>query len=191
MSYLLSESLLDEYEYAEHPLLQEKLHAWDRVSIAAMLSYASGVSSFGMQMMASQNRVAKYGRDFMLSLGYSERAAKNFRAAMMFHDIGKTHTSFDPSIWTTEGRPTPEEKEQRRKHAWLGADMFQEFAEQNAELAETSGGRKMMQQALTSHRAGRADEAIKSLQMALVYEPTNQPMSDLLAEWKNTQGGGT
>lgn len=128
MFYRLSDSLLDEYDYAEDPLLKKKLHAWDRVYIDAMLSYASGISGFGMQMMASQNRVAKCGRDFMLSLGYSERAAKNFRAAMMFHDIGKTHTSFNPVIWAMEDRPTPEEKEERRKHTWLGADMFERLA---------------------------------------------------------------
>jgi HD-GYP domain-containing protein (c-di-GMP phosphodiesterase class II) len=127
----LSDKLLDNYEYAEDPILKERLHGWDVESIRKMVWYGSGINKFGHQMMSSQNRVAKYGRDFMLSIGYSERAAKNFRAAMMFHDIGKTHPSFDPSIWVMEDRPSPEEKEQRRQHAKLGVAMTSEYAEEN------------------------------------------------------------
>jgi HD-GYP domain-containing protein (c-di-GMP phosphodiesterase class II) len=94
MFYNLSDQILDSYEYAEDDMLKKKLHAWDRVYIDAMLSYDSGISGFGKQMMAHQNRVAKNGRDFLLYLGYSQRAAQNFRAAMLFHDLGKTHGSY-------------------------------------------------------------------------------------------------
>ena len=128
MFYNLSEDLLDAYSYADDQELQKSLHAWDRVYIDAMLSYDAGVSGFGKQMMAHQNRVSKLGKEFLLYLGYSERAAHNFRAAMLFHDIGKTHSSYNPLIWNLYDRPTPEEKRLQKRHARLGADMWQGFA---------------------------------------------------------------
>lgn len=123
----LSDDFLDQYDYAEDPLLRAALHAWDRMYVGAMLSYAP-LTNFGWQMTAHQNRVAKDGARFLKHLGYSDRAAKNFRAAMLFHDIGKTHTSYNPLIWTLDDRPSDEEKALQRKHARLGAEMFTAMA---------------------------------------------------------------
>ena len=55
---LISDTLLDQYDYASDPVLKKHLHAWDRVYIGAMMSYASGIGTFGRQMMAHQNRAA-------------------------------------------------------------------------------------------------------------------------------------
>src|SRR6185295_7232712 len=130
----LSDELLNRYDYAADPVLKAALHAWDRMYIGAMMSYGRDVSGFGRQMMAHQNRVARDGAQFLRHLGFSERAARNFRAAMLFHDIGKTHNTYHPSIWSLEDRPTPEQKAQQRKHARLGADMFRSLAEKNQKL---------------------------------------------------------
>jgi HD-GYP domain-containing protein (c-di-GMP phosphodiesterase class II) len=124
----LTDDLLDRYDYATDPLLRAGLHAWDRTYMGAMMSYGRGFSNFGRQMMAHQNRVAKDGARFLRHLGYSERAARNFRAAMLFHDIGKTHTSYHPGLWTLDERPTPEEKEAQKRHARLGGEMFESLA---------------------------------------------------------------
>ena len=129
----LNDKLLDAYDYADDPLLKKILHAWDRVHIGAMMSY-SPVTGFGKQMMAHQNRTAHDGANFLRFLGFSERAAKNFRAAMLFHDIGKTHSTYNPAIWTLDDRPTPEEKELQKRHARLGADMFETFARKTPEF---------------------------------------------------------
>ena len=59
MPYNFDDDLLDQYEYATDIMLQEKLHDIDRINLGSMRSYASGINSFGMQMTASQNRVAK------------------------------------------------------------------------------------------------------------------------------------
>src|SRR5262245_21813997 len=120
----LSDDLLDRYDYTDDPVLKAALHSWDKVNLAAMMPSGTGSTGFGLQMMAHQNRVSKDGAKFLLHLGFSERAAKNFRAAMLFHDIGKTHGTYNPAIWSLDDRPSPEEKEHKRKHARLGADMF-------------------------------------------------------------------
>lgn len=121
------DKLLDQYEYATDVVLRTHLHEKDRARIAAMLSYARGINSFGLQMTAHQNRVAHSGACFLKYLGYSDRAARNYRAALLFHDMGKTHESYDPRIWMKTGRPTPEEKAHMRKHARLGADMLMDI----------------------------------------------------------------
>lgn len=123
-----SHNILDQYEYASDPLLQKHLHAWDRMYIGAIMSYAHGFSNFGRQMMAHQNRVSRDGARFLRFLGYSDRAARNFRAAMLFHDLGKTHSAYNPALWTLDERPTPEEKELQKRHAAMGADMFECFS---------------------------------------------------------------
>lgn len=132
----LHDKLLDSYDYASDPVLRKHLHAWDRVHIGAMMSYGRGFSTFGRQMMAHQNRTAHDGANFLRFMGYSARAARNFRAAMLFHDIGKTHTSYNPSIWTLDERPTKEEKRLQKMHARLGADMFESQARRAPELLD-------------------------------------------------------
>ncbi len=134
MFFDLRDDLLDQYEYATDPVLQKDLHAWDHMHIGAMISYGRGFSNFGRQLMAHQNRVARDGANFLRYLGFSNRAAKNFRAAMMFHDIGKTHSSYNPSIWALDERPTAEQKILQKKHAALGAAMFESFAEKKPDL---------------------------------------------------------
>lgn len=120
----LNDELLDTYDYAADPVLRKNLHARDISDIRAMLAYGRGITGFGRQMMAHQNRTGHDGAKFLRFLGFSERAARNFRAGMIFHDIGKTHASYDPKIWTLDDRPTPEEKILQKKHAWFGAEMF-------------------------------------------------------------------
>ena len=130
----LNDELLDRYDYTDDPVLKAALHAWDKMYIGAMMSYGHGLTGFGLQMMAHQNRVSKDGARFLRHLGFSDRAAKNFRAAMLFHDMGKTHSSYNPSIWSLDDRPTPEEKDFKRRHARLGAEMFQSLGEKNQKL---------------------------------------------------------
>lgn len=131
---LLSDSLLDQYDYATDPVLQQHLHAWDKVYLGAMMGYATGIGGFGMQMMAHQNRVSHDGARFLKYLGFSDRACRNFRAAMLFHDMGKTHPTYNPMTWMLYERPTPEEKALQKKHARLGADMLQGLADRIPEF---------------------------------------------------------
>ena len=106
----------------------------DREDIREMLLFGTPFNRFGFQMIAHQNRVARDGAAFLRFLGYSERAAKNFRAAMLFHDIGKMDNSYDYGIWTLRDRPTPEQKDLQRRHARLGAESWEAFASDKPDL---------------------------------------------------------
>jgi response regulator RpfG family c-di-GMP phosphodiesterase len=152
----LNDELLDRYDYRDDPVLKAALHAWDKMYIGAMMSYGHGITGFGLQMMAHQNRVAKDGANFLQHLGFSESAARNFRAAMLFHDIGKTHGTYNPSIWSLDDRPSPEEKEFKRRHARLGADMFRSLAEKNQKLLFHP--HFQVRHAVTLYHHERADE---------------------------------
>lgn len=127
----LSDISLDEYDYADDPLLKDILHEEDRKTIARTRRYGRHLNDFGLQMVTHQNRVAKDGAAFLKYLGYSTRAARNFRAAMLFHDIGKMHSSYNPSIWSLEDRPTPEQKTRQKLHARFGAEMLDVFSDRN------------------------------------------------------------
>lgn len=129
----LPRDILDSYDYRTDPVLARLLHVWDRLHIKATLSYAP-FTKFGHQMMAHQNRVARDGANFLRWLGYSQKAAFNFRAAMLHHDIGKTHPSYDPAIWTLDDRPAPDQKALQKKHTRLGADMLEGFVSDRPDL---------------------------------------------------------
>jgi|GEM_PF-860361 len=133
--YEINDKLLDEYDYSTDPVLQKHLHAWDRVLIGAIMSYAP-ITGFGKQMMAHQNRTGHDGANFLRFLGFSKQAAGNFRASMLFHDMGKTHSSYNPTIWSLTNRPTPEEKALQKRHARLGADMFEAFCKKTPALLD-------------------------------------------------------
>lgn len=132
----IDDKLLDQYTYATDDALRAHLHGADRARIAAMMGYSRDVSPFGIQMTAHQNRMSRDGARFLRHLGYSERAARNYRAALLFHDMGKTHESYDPRTWMKTDRPTPEEKAHMRRHARLGADMLMDMAQEQPALRD-------------------------------------------------------
>ena len=154
MPHSIPDTALDSYDYATDPILKEKWHSWDRVYIDAMMSYESQISKFGLQMMAHQNRTSKLGADFLRFLDFSDQAAKNFRAAMLFHDIGKTHSTYNPAIWSLAERPTPAERAVKRKHAKLGGEMMETFARERGLLSHPHF---KVRHAVTRYHHERAD----------------------------------
>ncbi len=103
---------------------------WDR-----QRNFGDGVNNYGRQMIAHSVRVAYEGANFMRFIGFSDRACANFEAAMKFHDLGKTHDCYDPGIWTLPNRPTPEQREDKRRHARLGVEVLDEVLADAPELA--------------------------------------------------------
>lgn len=131
-----SPDTLELYDYADDALLRLHLHGRDRADIRRVMLYGRDVNRFGRRMMAHQNRVARDGADFLRFLGYGERAARNFRAAMMLHDIGKIHPDYDPALWMLDDRPDPVQKALQKRHARYGAEMLEDFARALPDLAE-------------------------------------------------------
>lgn len=128
----LSDRLLDQYDYFNDPLLEQHLHTQDRLSYKAMYHYGAGQNHFGHQLTAHQTRVAREGAALLRFIGYSGKTAANYRAAMEFHDIGKINEIYNPFIWSQEDRPSKEDKILQKKHAPLGAQMWDEWCTQHA-----------------------------------------------------------
>ena len=126
--HTLNDDILETYDYHADEILQNHLHAQDLKDIRTIMRFGRTSNKFGLRMMAHQNRVAKDGAVFLKFLGYSPRATANFRAAMLFHDIGKASPYYIADDWTLDERPSPEEKARQRKHACIGADMFEKTA---------------------------------------------------------------
>lgn len=123
MSGSFDKAVLDDYSYSGDPALMA-LRERDRCDLRRMMAYGRGINSFGLRLVAHQNRVARDGAALLRYLGYSEQAAFNFRAAMLFHDIGKINEIYKAAIWTLKNRPTAVQKAQQKRHARLGAEMF-------------------------------------------------------------------
>lgn len=151
----LQDNLLDQYDYASDPVLAAHLHAADRARIASMMRFTRGVSGFGAQMTAHQNRVAKDGARFLLFLGFSARAARNYRAALLFHDMGKNHALYSPATWMKNDRPTPADRALMRRHARLGADMLDDYVAAHPGLKDHPHIR--VRYAVTRYHHERAD----------------------------------
>lgn len=135
MMHDLSDDLLNSYDYRNDETLTSHLSSYDQNALKQMMGFGRGVNAFGLRFAAHQNRVAKDGAALLLALGYSKIAAHNFRAAMLYHDIGKMHDCYEPQMWTLPTRPTPDQKALQRKHAALGAQMWEEFAAGKKELS--------------------------------------------------------
>ncbi len=86
-------------------------------------SYADNVNEYGGVMCQHLQRTSAMGQAFMVQeLGFSEKAGRNFYDANLLHDLGKCHPCYDPNIWQTPHRPTPEEREEKREHTRLGVE---------------------------------------------------------------------
>ncbi|MEM9469993.1 MAG: hypothetical protein AAF988_07500 [Pseudomonadota bacterium] len=118
--------IIDSYDYDSDPLLtqyfrpiEEKL--WHRIE-----SY-SAHNKYGLIVADHLRRVSQDGFEFLTNtLGFSKKAAINFHAANLFHDIGKTHDDYDEGIWDLPHRPTDEERAAKRLHTIRGAEVFLE-----------------------------------------------------------------
>lgn len=151
-----SDQLLDQYDYASDPALTAYLHDADRAWLRAMMGYGRCINGFGRQMCAHQNRVARDGARFLKFLGYSDRAARNYRAALLFHDMGKIDPQYSPAIWMQKERPAPEEKALMRQHARKGADMLD--AHVAAHPALENHPHILVRYAVTRYHHERADK---------------------------------
>lgn len=121
------DSLIESYDYRYDDLLRAQLHSADRAMFSAMFQFGIDSNQFGKRLTAHQFRVAREGARLLRFIGFSKIAAINFKAATLFHDIGKINDLYKPQIWTLKDRPTSEQKALQKRHAALGADMWQEW----------------------------------------------------------------
>lgn len=121
------DTLIESYDYKTDPLLTAHFHhieakLWNRIEC-----YCSQTNGYGAVLSAHLRRVSQDGHEFLTNaLGFSEKAANNFHAANLLHDLGKTDAAYDEDIWDLPHRPTKEERAEKRLHTTRGAEIFLE-----------------------------------------------------------------
>ncbi|HPD83593.1 MAG: HD domain-containing protein [Alphaproteobacteria bacterium] len=125
MSYLTSsvDTLIESYDVDQDPLIQGEFTPVHNRLWHFIENYADNINEYGGVMCKHLQRTSAIGQAFMVQeLGFSERAGRNFYDANLLHDLGKCHPCYDPNIWQTPHRPTPEEREEKREHTRLGVE---------------------------------------------------------------------
>lgn len=122
---LALDDIIDSYDYETDAVLQTHFRPIEDALWSLIEHYGTGVNDFGQQMAAHLRRTALDVSSFMREdLGFSDRAARNFHAANLFHDLGKIHAAYPPQIWSLAHRPTAEEREEKNKHTLRGPKVF-------------------------------------------------------------------
>lgn len=119
------DEIIESYDYQNDPVLNPHFHAIEEILWNRIETYAIDTNEFGVRIAEHLRRVSQDGHEFMTeALGFSEKAANNFHAANLFHDLGKTHDDYNPEIWDLPHRPTKEERAEKRLHTIRGAEIF-------------------------------------------------------------------
>ena len=119
------DQIIDSYDYDTDEVLQEQFRPIENALWVLMEHYGEGVNGFGVQMTEHLRRTSLDGMKFLTEeLGFTARAGRNFQTANLFHDLGKIHKAYDPSIWALPHRPTDIERAEKNKHAARGPDVF-------------------------------------------------------------------
>jgi len=119
------DSVIDSYDYENDPLLTAHFHDIEQALWTRIENYASDSHEYGAVLSQHLRRVSMDGREFLVNkLGFSEKAARNFHAANLLHDLGKTHQAYNENIWNLPHCPTQKERELKRLHTRRGVAVF-------------------------------------------------------------------
>ena len=128
LSYDLTalDDLIESYDVANDPVLNQiwpkiATELWNKIG-----AYGAGHNDYGQVMHGHLERISADGQAFMSTLGYSDKAGRNFYDAFKLSDIGKLHKDYDISIWSLPHRPTEEERVEKRKHTLRGIDYLEQ-----------------------------------------------------------------
>lgn len=117
------DDLIETYDVDKDQLLKKEFAPIQDRLWRFIEHYADDVNEYGGVMSKHLQRTSMIGQAFMVQeLGFSEKAGRNFYDANLLHDLGKCHPCYDPNIWQTPHRPTPEEREEKREHTRLGVE---------------------------------------------------------------------
>jgi len=121
------DAVIETYDYETDPVLNAHFRGVEERLWSRIESYGAGINAYGTGLAAHLRRSSRDGMAFLSGgLGFSEKAGRNFHAANLFQDLGKTHPSFDPNIWTLPHRPTEAERTQKRGHIEYGVEMLED-----------------------------------------------------------------
>lgn len=121
------DTIIESYDYKTDPLLTETFHHIEAKLWGRIENYCRDSNGYGIKLSAHLRRVSQDGHEFLTNaLGFSEKAAGNFHAANLLHDLGKTHGAYDEEIWDLPNRPTDLERAEKRLHTVRGTEVFLE-----------------------------------------------------------------
>ena len=118
------DELIESYDVQDDPVLLAHFEPIEKRLWHMIENYADNVNEYGAVISKHLMRTSAIGMQFLsVELGFSEKAGRNFYDANLFHDLGKTHPCYHPSLWQLPHRPTPEEREEKRHHTQLGIEL--------------------------------------------------------------------
>lgn len=119
------DELIESYDAQDDPILEQHFKPIESKLWQKIENYATEVNEYGAVMSKHLMRTSAIGMQFLtVELGFSEKAGRNFYDANLLHDLGKIHPCYAPSLWQLPHRPTPEEREEKRAHTQLGAELL-------------------------------------------------------------------
>lgn len=121
------DEIIERYDYKHDPILSRHFRPIEAKLLQRIERYGEGVNDYGQDLSAHLRRTSHDGAEFMANaLGFSARAARNFHAANLLQDLGKTHDSYDPVLWSLPHSPTPQERAEKRRHTQYGPAILAE-----------------------------------------------------------------
>lgn len=126
MSYITNiDTLIETYDVRDDPILLEYYTPIRDMLWRQIENYGKSINEYGDVLSQHLINTSKLGEKFIVeSLGFSEKAGRNFYDANLLQDLGKTHFSYDPNIWQTPHRPTEQERKNKREHSRLGVELL-------------------------------------------------------------------
>ncbi|MEM6781351.1 MAG: hypothetical protein AAF569_05760 [Pseudomonadota bacterium] len=131
---LALDAVIESYDYDNDLILQKHFHGIETDLCAQIENYGRGINDYGKVMMDHLRRTSEDGRDFLIHLGFSEKAANNFYHANLLQDLGKIHEAFDVELWSLPYRPSPEQKAEKREHVHRGPEIFSEAVQEEMDI---------------------------------------------------------
>ena len=112
------DELIESYDVQNDPILEAHFKSIEK-------ALWQKIENYGCKLSQHLVRTSAIGMQFITKeLGFSEKAGRNFYDANLLQDLGKTHPCYDPNLWQTPHRPTPEEREEKREHTRLGVELL-------------------------------------------------------------------
>lgn len=132
------DDLIDSYDIDQDELLKEEFKPLEQRLWHLIEHYGDDVNEYGSIMSHHLQRCSAIGQAFLTQkLSFSARAGRNYYDANLLHDLGKCHPCYDPNIWQTPHRPTPEEREEKREHTRLGVEYLDLSLAHSSEALQT------------------------------------------------------
>ena len=127
MSVILAniDELIESYDVQNDPVLKNHFKPIEQNLWNDIESYGEDDNEYGATLARHLMRTSAIGMHFLTtSLGFSEKAGRNFYDANLLQDLGKIHPDYETEIWALPHRPSEEERAEKRLHVERGPELI-------------------------------------------------------------------